>query len=52
MALTPVVNGLRSLPGAQLLTSSPEEQAERARDAALRQAERRINPDTAFIRRP
>lgn len=52
MALTPVVNGLRSLPGAQLLQSSPEEQAEKARDAALRQAERRVNPDTAFIRRP
>lgn len=52
MALTPVVNGLRMLPGAQLLTSNPEEQAEKARDAALRKAERLPNPDSAFIRRP
>jgi len=52
MVLTPVVNGLRSLPGAQLLQSSPEDQGEKARDAAMRQADRRINPDTAFIKRP
>jgi len=52
MALTPVVNGLRMLPGAQLLTSTPEDQAEKARDAALRQTERLPNPDAAFIKRP
>ena len=52
MVLTPVVNGLRSLPGAQFLTSTPEQQAERARDAAARVAERLPNPDAAFIRRP
>ena len=51
MVLLPVVNGLKALPGAQLLQSSPEDQAEKARDAATRQTERLPNPD-AFIRRP
>ncbi len=52
MVLLPVVNGLKSLPGAQLLQSTPEAQAEKARDKAARQAERMPNPDSAFIKRP
>jgi hypothetical protein len=50
--LLPVANGLRSLPGAQFLKSTPEDQAANARVMAQRQAEQLPpNLDQAFVPR-
>jgi len=51
LLLLPVVNGVRLLPGAQLLRPSPEESATRDRARAQRVADRQPDPDQAFVPR-
>lgn len=54
MAMVPVVNLARAIPGVQLLTPTPEDRAVRAREAAATAAGATgVNPDSLFVpRRP
>jgi hypothetical protein len=49
--LLPVVNVARRVPGAQLLTSSPEDKASREQVMLERAAGRRVDPENAFVPR-